>query len=251
VIDSIKIKKTVCRIVALIPLVSFPLLAQMQSQSPGDEVAARQSVAAFNSITDGQPGEAGQLQISFTGAWLDTYDESFQMSFEYTPGGNSFFKNMILGLTVPTLDVGEGIIDFEKSISVVWLQRWFYGRKATSTFSTQISIQFPYEEEGSSKEIDVTVLGILAQDAESGTLYVNAYLETINSKQTRDLEWGVIVGYKQPIKENLALFGDLYYLGGLETRRTGACVRPSSEPYCTSLAEPKAPELMDDLEDLR
>lgn len=186
-----------------------------------DAVAARQSVDAFNSLEDGQPGAPGQLELEFNVGWQTTSDESDPVTFEtelqYTLDGNAFLRNTQLILGVP-LELGNGDIDGNADLRFGWQQRWIKEEGLIPTVATLAEVRVPSGDDSSG--VDGTLTGILAKDLGPGTLYFNAFGKTVNGdniENRRDFQWGFRTGYKWRLNDDFALIGD-YLLQSSEQR---------------------------------
>ncbi len=199
--------------------------AQAQDQASEarleDAVAARQSVNAFNSLEDGQPGAPGQLELQFNIGWQTTSDESDPVAFEtelqYTLDGNAFLRNTQLILGVP-LELGNGDIDGNADLRFGWQQRWIKEEGLIPTVATLAEVRIPSGDDSSG--VDGTLTGILAKDLGPGTLYFNAFGKTVNGdniENRRDFQWGFRTGYKWRLNDDFALIGD-YLLESSEQR---------------------------------
>ena len=175
-----------------------------------DSITNFQTNAGLNSIIDGQPGSPKMPSIAITFAGQEGSDFQYETSIGYTFAEQGFFRNSLFSVTVPTLDVGEGSIDFEKSVSTSWLQRWNYEHQGGPTISTMISFQFPFDEPG--EKIDmVTTLIVTKNLGKQGVGYFNAYAESTQGITTDNLELGVLLGYKLFLPKQKELFLDLLY----------------------------------------
>lgn len=203
--------------VFIVCLFSDRLCAQMEiTNSYRDSITNRQSNVGFNSITDGCPAPPKQLNYSVIGGGKHNGNIQYQGNIGYTPANNGFFRNTQLGLIVPTLDTGEGITDFEKSISSSWLQRWLCERNGIPTISTMVSIQVPYDEPGEKTDLVTTL--IITKNIGNGVGYFNAYTETTKGFTLDTAEYGAMLGYKMFLKgQKELLFGTMYQSGKILT----------------------------------
>lgn len=180
---------------------------------PGeDAVAERQSVDAFNSIEDGQPGAPGELELEFNiGYFTSSREEdaaTLETELEYTLDGSEFLRNTQLILSLP-LELGNGGIDGNADITFGWQQRWIKEDGMVPTIATLAEIRTPSGDDSSG--VDGTFTGIVAKDLGPGTLYFNAFLKTVNGnniEDRRDFQWGFLTGYKWRLNDQLALIGD-------------------------------------------
>ncbi|MCB0685574.1 MAG: hypothetical protein KDC53_03585 [Saprospiraceae bacterium] len=183
-----------------------------QNYTLQDSISDRQACITHNSITDGQPGTPQKPQISGTAAGQKGSIFQYQTAIGYTPSQKGFLRSSLFSAVVPTLDVGEGAIDFEKSMSVSWLQRWVYEHDGTPTISTSLTFQFPYDEPNA--KTDAVLTFIIAKNLGKGVGYFNAYGETTQGLTTDSLEWGIIGGYKFFLPNSKELFLDVLYQSG-------------------------------------
>jgi len=184
---------------------SFPgrIIAQ---ESRSDSVTAAQDAGGFNSLTDGQPISPGAPQFGLTLATLRDKEYAIEWSMAFTLD-RVILHNSLFGLIGPTLDAGEGATDFERSVSVIWLQRWIYEQGLRPTFATQLSIQVPYDEPDAG--IDAVLTVVTAHGLGPGTVYLNAYGETQNKIELAEMEWGGLVGYKSSFTSSFFMVGDV------------------------------------------
>lgn len=204
-------------LVFIIFFIQGHLCAQVEiTNSFRDSITNRQSNVGFNSITDGCPAPPKQLNYSIIGGGKNNGNFQYQGSIGYTPANDGFFRNTQFGLIVPTLDTGEGITDFEKSISSSWVQRWLCENNGKPTISTMISVQVPYDEPGAKTDFVTTL--IVTKNIGNGVGYFNAYSETTKGFTLDTAEYGVMLGYKMflPGQKEL-LFGTMYQSGQILT----------------------------------
>jgi hypothetical protein len=175
--------------------------------SRSDAVTEAQGAGGFNSLTDGQPGTAGAPELSLTGGALGNSEFAFECSIALTPRV-SYLYYSLFGLVVPTLEVGEGATDFERSVSITWLQRWTYERRMRPTFATQLALQVPFDEPNA--EIDAVFTVVLARGLGPCTVYLNAYGETTEGINTDEIEWGALLGCKASFTSSFFLVGDVF-----------------------------------------
>lgn len=201
-------------------LLSNHLCAQIKlTNSYRDSITNYQSNVGFNSITDGCPAPPKQPNYSIIGGGQNNGNFQYQGNIGYTPANNGFFRNTQFGLVVPTLDTGEGITDFEKSISSSWLQRWVCENNGAPTISTMISIQVPYDEPG--EKTDIVTTFIITKNIGNGVGYFNLYSETTKGFTLDTAEYGVMLGYKMFLpKQKELLFGAMYQSGKILTFET-------------------------------
>ena len=185
--------------------------AQPQTQAPtcpGGDVATHQTSNAFSSINDGQPGTPWQPQITAIPSF-DFGEEEFQGQFLVQ---NVFFKSgfgcqAYFGVNAPTLMLGESLIDFEKSLTANWQQRWFIDDGTAPTISSIVAIQWPYDEPD--EDTDLVLTGIVVKSVAFGAFYLNLFAETSGGIDIDNFEFGGLLGMKQIITDHLAGFGDI------------------------------------------
>ena len=181
---------------------------------PGQDVADQQGDGAFNSLTDGQPGSPLTPQVTALPSY-DFAEKDFQNQFSFSgvPAKTGFFCQAQFALIIPTLNSGEGLIDFEKSVGASWQQRWFTDNGKAPTFSTLVSTQIPYDQPG--KKVDLVFTAILAKSTNWGAFYLNGFVESTDGVDFDQADFGAVAGIKRIINDNLALFGDaVIYEGG-------------------------------------
>jgi hypothetical protein len=185
----------------------------MESRRLGeDDVTARQSVDAYNSLEDGQPGDPGSFELQLETGWQTTSGEHdpffWLMELQYNPDGNEFLRNSQFTLGVP-VELGLGTVDGNGDMDLGWQQRWVKETGDMPTIATLAEMRFPtgYHSNG----IDGTLTGIVAKDMGPGTTYFNAFGKSANGNNIEDVRhfrWGFRTGYKWRINECFALIGD-------------------------------------------
>ena len=102
-------------------------------------VAERQSIDAFTSLEDGQPGDPWSFEFQFDIGWESASDEHdpvlFDPELKFTLGGNDFLRNTKLTLTAPTA-FGIGGVEGNADIEFGWQQRWITEEGWIPTFAT-------------------------------------------------------------------------------------------------------------------
>ena len=164
-----------CSLVSLL-LYATALNLKAQDNTLQDSITSYQTNVGYNSITDGQPGPPRQPFYTMTTAGQDGSAFQYEAGIGYTPALNGFFHSSLFGIVVPTLDVGEGTVDFEKSLSVSWLQRWVYEHQGKPTISTMVSVQFPFDEPDAKTDLVTTL--IITKNIGKGVGYFNTYAES-------------------------------------------------------------------------
>ncbi len=177
-----------------------------------DDVAERQSIDAFTSLEDGQPGSPGEFELEFTLEWETSSGEhdpvTLESELEYTLDGSDFLRNMQLMLAVP-VEMGLGGVEGNADLEFGWQQRWVKEDGMMPTLATLAEVRVPtgYHSSG----VDGTLTGIIAKDCGPGTVYVNGFVKTANADNIDDLrhfQWGASAGYKWRINDQFALIGD-------------------------------------------
>ena len=192
--------------------ISARLLAQVSDTAKyasQDSITAHQTNIGFNSVTDGQPAPPKQPFFSIIASGQQGGKFQYQGSIGYTPACKGFLRNTLFVVVVPTIDVGEGITDFEKSVSGSWQQRWIYEHNGKPTISTMTSIQIPYDEPNAKTDLVTTL--IITKDIGKGVGYFNAYAETTSGFTTDSLSYGIMAGYKIYLTKHEELFFGLMY----------------------------------------
>ena len=186
-----------------------------QFRPSGDDVAERQSIDAFSSLEDGQPGHPGRFELQFDFGWETTSGEHdpvlFKPELKFTLDGNEFLRNTKLTLSVPT-EFGSGGVNGNADLEFGWQQRWVTEEGLMPTLATLAEIRIPsgYHSSG----VDGTLTGIVAKDFGPGTFYFNAFAETANGHNVKDLrafQWGLRAGYKWRVSDDFALIGGYVY----------------------------------------
>jgi hypothetical protein len=190
-------------------------LAAAQPSDSGvdvDTVAERQSMDAYTSLEDGQPGAPGSLELQLDFGWSTTSDESdpiiWDTQLKYTPDGSEFLRNMQLSLTVP-LELGNAGIDGNGDSEFAWQQRWVAEDGDMPTLATIFSMRAPtgYQSSG----VDGTFTGIVAKDCGPGTFYLNGWVKSANGdniEDRRDFQWGGRLAYLWRFAEDASLTMD-------------------------------------------
>ncbi|MCB9865659.1 MAG: hypothetical protein H6816_03370 [Phycisphaerales bacterium] len=194
-----------------------------------DEVAARQSVDAYNSLEDGQPGDPGTLELQLEGGWVTATGEHdvfpFLAELQYNGSGSEFLENTQFTLGVP-VEMGIGGVEGNGDLELGWQQRWIEDDGTMPTIATLAEVRIPtgYHSSG----VDGTLTAVVAKDLGPGTAYFNAFGRTVNgdngeeaaefnlfaipwdcdSEDVRHFQWGFRAGYKWRISDEFALIGD-------------------------------------------
>lgn len=195
-----------------------------------DPLTEHQSVDAFTSLEDGQPGVPGEFEAVMTFEWAtlsshrdrgqrahvgayglgkSSNDDAFGLEGEirYTLKGSEFLNNMQLNLAVP-LELGDGRVDGNGDVTLGWRQRWVKGTDTTPTLSTLADVRVPTWD--SSSGVDGMLTGVIAQELGCGTLYFNAFAKSANGDNIEDVrhfQWGFRTGYKWRVCEPFSLIG--------------------------------------------
>lgn len=175
-------------------------------------MSSYQANISYNSIIDGQPAPAGQPLFSITAAKVGA-EYQYEGSIGYTPGRKGFFRNSLFSVLVPSINTGDGVTDFERSLSIVWLQRWQYEKNGRPTISTMFSCQNPYDEPGEKTDLVGTLI-ITKNIGHRGVGYFNCYAETRKGITADSVGYGTVAGYKLFLPGQKELFLDVLYQAG-------------------------------------
>ena len=221
-----------------------------------DDVAGRQSVDAFISIEDGQPGDPGSWELAITLGWqkertdkeierrfespmmdeatagplerltMDSelpetrtvFEDIFEAEYEmkYTGEGSTFRDNMKLSLTQGA-EIGSGRVDGNGDTELNWQQRWHVEAGKVPTLATLFSVRLPTGN--GSTGVDATLTGILDKDLGPGTVYLSAWGTVpldVEDDALRDFIWGTQLGYKWRVSERFAMYGNYVFKGSEE-----------------------------------
>lgn len=199
-------------------LLSFFCLQASAQDEKDDEVAEGQSVDAFISIEDAQPGDPGSWELAVDFGWQEVRgemsdEELFEGAFElkYTGAGSHFLENMKLSLVQGT-ELGNGKVEGNGDVELNWQQRWLAESKNRPTFGTLVSVRLPTGR--GSSGADMTLTGILDKDAGPGVVYVSAWGTVpidVDDEAVRDFIWGANFGYKWSVAERFALYGNYVF----------------------------------------
>ena len=205
-----------------------PTFAQ---DEPEDAVAERQSMDAYTSIEDGQPGGPGEFEIRLDTAWEKESGEEeneFPVEYElkYTGKGNDFWKNSKWSLTQGA-ELGNGSVDGNGDIELGWQQRWVSQEDHFATFGTLLSFRLPTGDDSSG--VDTTLTLILDKDLGPGTIYLSSWVTSAHGHnnleeddhhwpfwwwrhddeaELRRTQWGAQLGYKWQLADKFALIGN-------------------------------------------
>lgn len=217
-------KRSVCRsVVFLLCVATFSVSSAGFAQ--GEDVRELQSMDAFTSIEDGQPGAPGEWELRLDISWEHLDDDSddghrffgsrnrddddvypAELELKYTGKGGHFRENMKLTLTSGA-EFGNGSVEGNGDIDVGWQQRWVSEHGRTPTLATLLTIRTPTGDDSSG--VDVTLFGILDTDLGPGTLFFSAWITDANGgDDVRDTQWGGQLGYRWRIREKIALIGN-------------------------------------------
>jgi len=181
-------------------------------ETAADTLREQQSIDAYTSLEDGQPGEPGHFELEFDVGWETISGEHDPVSFApqlvYTLDGSEFLRNTQLILAVP-MEFGLGGVDGNADIEFGWQQRWVQEDGWIPTFATLAEIRVPsgYHSSG----VDGTFTGIVAKELGPGTMFLNAFVKTANGNNVEDLrhfQWGFRTGYKWRLRDDFALITD-------------------------------------------
>ena len=209
----------VARVLIATGLLLSSLCPQASAQDDeDDEVAERQSVDAFISIEDGQPGGPGSWELAIDLGWQDVRGEGseediFEAAYElkYTGAGSDFRKNTKLSL-VQAAELGNGKVDGNGDVELNWQQRWRAESNGMPTLGTLLSLRLPAGR--GSTGTDITLTGILDKDAGPGTVYFSAsgtFPIDVEDYAVRDFIWGARFGYKWRVADRLAVYGNYVF----------------------------------------
>lgn len=126
-----------------------------------EDMADLQSVDAFNSIEDGQPGAPGERELQIDAGWRTrpgSHDPfTLHTEIKYTPTGSDFLRNMKLELSAP-LELGLGGTPGNGDLVLGWKQRWVTDHDWVPSLSTLAEVRAPsgYRSSG----VDGTLTGI-------------------------------------------------------------------------------------------
>ncbi len=193
-----------------------------------DPVTRRQSVDAFTTLEDGQPGAPGEIQFQVDTSWETRSgepDEYFvRPELQWTPANGEFLRNLQFTIATP-MELGSGAIDGNADLEFGWQQRWVKEEGLMPTMATLAEIRIPsgYHSAG----VDGRLTGIVAKDFGPGTLYLNVWMETVNGNNfdiepettflgltsdgegIRHFRWGSRLGYKWRINDTFSLIADV------------------------------------------
>jgi hypothetical protein len=192
---------------AVITLFSSVSTGHAAGICPGQDVASHQGVVAFNSITDGQPGTPRTPQLTVI-PFYDFSERQFHSEFSVSGvvAESGFWCQAQFELAAPTLAASEGVIDFEKSVTASWQQRWLIADGNQPTVSTLVSAQVPYDGHG--EKTDILLTGIVARSTQWGAAYLNIFAESTNGTDFSAMDYGAVIGAKRIVSDSLALIAD-------------------------------------------
>lgn len=189
------------------------------------EIRELQSMDAFTSIEDGQPGAPGEWELRLDISWEHLDDDGddghrffgfrsrddddvypAELELKYTGKGGHFRENMKLTLTSGA-EFGNGSVEGNGDLELGWQQRWVTEHDKTPTFATLLSVRTPTGDDSSG--VDVTLFAILDKDLGPGTLFLSAWITDANGgDDVRSTQWGGQLGYRWRIGERFALIGN-------------------------------------------
>jgi len=192
----------------LMVLVFAPIIGiAQQHYAMQDSITGYQTNNGYNSIIDGQPSTPKQPTFTITAAKIGT-EYQYEGNVGLSPSNHGFFRNSLFSFVVPSLNVGEGITDLDKSVSGSWLQRWQYEHDGKPTISSMISFQLPYDQPGMKANYVATF--ILTKNIKHGGVgYFNAYVKTKKGFSAYSASYGGIFGYKLFLPKQKELLVDL------------------------------------------
>ena len=170
------------------------------------DVADRQSVSAYSALIDGQPGTAGQPQVSTSvGASKDSF--TFNAEYGFTPAARKFDCDMLLSVELPTISVTNQTLDVQDVVGFSWEQRWHADDGKLPTLSTFAEIEVPFAR--GAGPLLVTLIGVAARSFKGGTVYLNATLQSQNGIFNGGWLSGGLLGIRADLNDSSALIFDL------------------------------------------
>lgn len=155
------------------------LAAQPISPVASDTLAALQSVDAFTTLQDGQPGRPGKIQFDLDAGWFKHRDVPTQLltaaTIEYTPMTSRFANNMVLAGTFAVTKQGRDV-EFVTPV-VGWQQRWIADTTRLISVATVLQVGLPVLS--SNQQFNATFAGVLARSSGRHTLFVNGMIGAI------------------------------------------------------------------------
>lgn len=213
-------------------LVSAPAPAQpadvgriTRANAEADAVTARQSVDAFCSIQDGQPGGAGKIEGEIDTGWetgAGGGDAALQTGqIKYTPDASGLLRGTQLVVST-TAVMGLGRVTGNGDVSLGWSQRWVTQRGRIPTLSTIAGVRAPTGDRSSG--VDGTLTGVIAEDAGPLTLYLNGSATTANGNvipHHRPFQGSLLAGAKWRLREREALVVDYLWASSVQRGHDG------------------------------
>ena len=189
----------------LIGFLAFPTDAWADTDCTSD-IADRLSVSAYSALLDGQPGVAGQPQLSAS-AGLNRESFTFNAEYGFTPAARKFDCDMLLSVELPTVTVTNQSFDVQDVVGFSWEQRWHADDGNLPTLSTFAEIEVPFAK--AAGPVQAILVGVLAKPFLGGTVYLNATLQSQNGIFEGGWQAGGLIGIKHDLTSRSALVFDL------------------------------------------
>lgn len=170
------------------------------------DISDRQSVSAYSALLDGQPGVAGQPQLSAS-AGLNKDSLTLNAEYGFTPAARKFDCDMLLSVELPTVTASNGQFDVQDVVGFSWEQRWHADDGKLPTLSTFAEIEVPFTR--SAGPVEATLVGVAAKSFKGGTVYINATLQSQNGIFRGGWLPGGLIGLKADLSHHSALVFDL------------------------------------------
>ena len=193
-------------------LVGTSLLFPLPETAAQDalSVADRQSVDAFISIEDGQPGDPGNWELSLKFGWekVRLREPEGEWELKYTGKGGRFRENLKLSI-VQSAELSGWDADGNGDIELNWQQRWREESGNIPTLASRLTLSLPTGR--GQTGYGLTLTGILIKDVGPGALYLNASGTVpfdVDDSDVRDFLWSASLGYKWRVSNRFSLYSN-------------------------------------------
>ena len=186
-------------------LLSAPLTAWAGADCTGT-AATRQSVTTFSALLDGQPGTAGQPQVTLSASGNGDGSQVLA-AYGFTPNLRRFACDMLLSLTLPEADFANSRVIVAQSVGLSWEQRWRADDANGPTLSTFAALQAPFR--GGSHAAQLTITGVVARSFRPGTAYLNVGVVSEGGLRSGDWRRVALVGWRHDLQGGSAMVLDV------------------------------------------
>lgn len=201
--------RTLAAAVGIAVFAITPAAAQRKPTAP-DTLSQLQSMNAFNSLDDGQPGSYGRwtLEINVGRANMPDIVNSLETftALEYTGESTRFLRNIEISLVVP-IRFRPGSTKLGRPI-LAWQQRWVADTVAMMTVGSLL--EYELQTQGEAGDAAAAVSGILVKQVGVGNLFLNVVAGS-DERPALSL-WGARIGYDWWLNQKVSVVADYEFI---------------------------------------